>query len=136
MKRYIQDYALPSCLVIAIVGLLGSLYFSEILHFTPCLLCWYQRILLYPLVPLFAIGLVTRDQNVWKYGLPLIIISAGVGIYQLLLVYGVIKTSSCLVGISCAAIQWSLFGFITIPLLAFLEAFVILILLLLYRKYA
>ncbi len=135
MKRYIQDYALPVCLVIAIAGLLGSLYFSEVLHFIPCVLCWYQRILLYPLVPLFAIGLVTRDRNVWKYGLLSVIISAGVGIYQLLLVYGVIKTSSCLVGISCAAIQWSLLGFITIPLLAFLEAIVILILLLLYRKY-
>lgn len=135
MKQFLKDYAIVICLVIAVTGFLGSLYFSEILHFIPCVLCWYQRILLYPLVPIFALGIATKDPGVWRYALPLVIISVGVGIYQLLLVYGIIETAStCTVGISCAAITWSLFGFITIPLLAFLEALSILILLLIYRS--
>lgn len=134
MKLFLRDYALPLCLTIATAGLLGSLYFSEVLHFIPCILCWYQRILLYPLVPLFAIAIAVKDHTVWRYALPLVIISTGVGIYQMLLVYGVITTTSCTVGISCAAITWSLFGFITIPLLALLEALTILVLLLFYRN--
>lgn len=135
MKSSVRQYILPLCLVIALTGLLGSLYFSEVLHFIPCVLCWYQRILLYPLVPLFAVAIATKDSNVWRYGLPLVIISTGVGIYQLLLVYGVISAAeACSVGISCAAITWSLFGFITIPLFALLEAVLLMILLLWYRK--
>lgn len=136
MKKFIQEYSIPLALVIAIVGLLGSLYFSEVRHFLPCVLCWYQRIVLYPLVLIFSIGLATRDKGVWRYALPLSIISLGIGAYQLLLVYGVITASSaCSVGVSCVAITWSLFGFITIPLLAFLEALIITILLIAYRKY-
>jgi len=136
MKKFIQEYSIPVALAIAVIGLLGSLYFSEVRHFLPCVLCWYQRIVLYPLVLIFSIGLVTRDKGVWKYALPLSVISLGIGVYQLLLVYGVITaSSSCSVGVSCVAITWSLFGFITIPLLAFLEAFIITILLIAYRKY-
>jgi disulfide bond formation protein DsbB len=136
MKKLIQEYAIPTALVIAIVGLLGSLYFSEVRHFIPCVLCWYQRIVLYPLVVIFVVGLATRDQGVWRYALPLAIISLGIGVYQLLLVYGVITAATaCSVGVSCVAITWSLFGFITIPLLAFLEALSIVILLIAYRKY-
>jgi len=135
MKQFFKDYSIVICLVIALAGFLGSLYFSEILHLIPCVFCWYQRILLYPLVPIFAVGVATKDRGVWRYALPLAIISVGVGIYQLLLVYGVIAAAnSCTVGISCAAITWSLFGFITIPLLALLEAITILILLLIYRN--
>ncbi len=135
MNYYFRQYALPACLAIAVTGLLGSLYFSEVRHFAPCVLCWYQRIVLYPLVPLFAIAIATKDSGVWRYALPLTVISLGIGIYQLALVYHIIeRAQDCSVGISCAAITWSLFGFITIPLLAFLEALIIIILLLLYRK--
>lgn len=135
MTSSFRQYILPLCLAISLTGLLGSLYFSEVLHFIPCVLCWYQRILLYPLVLIFAVAIATKDTNVWRYGLPLVIMSAGVGIYQLLLVYGVIEAAeTCSVGISCAAITWSLFGFITIPLLALSEAVIIMILLLWYRK--
>lgn len=135
MKKIIKEYSLPLCLAIAVVGLLGSLYFSEIRHFLPCVLCWYQRIVLYPLVVLFAVAIATKDTNVWKYALPLVSISLIIGIYQLLLVYGFIHPSSaCSVGVSCVAITWKLFGFITIPLLAFLEALVLFVLLLVYRK--
>lgn len=137
MEKVIREYAIPVALIVAITGLLGSLYFSEVRHFLPCILCWYQRIVLYPLVVIFTVGLATRDQGVWRYALPLSVISLGIGAYQLLLVYGLITASSaCSVGVSCVAITWSLFGFITIPLLAFLEALIITILLIAYRKYA
>ncbi|MBT6325734.1 MAG: disulfide bond formation protein B, partial [Bdellovibrionales bacterium] len=44
------------CWIIALLSTLGSLFFSEIMEFTPCVLCWYQRIAMYPLVIIFLIG--------------------------------------------------------------------------------
>ena len=41
--------ALALAFVVAAVATAGSLYFSEVAHFTPCRLCWYQRICMYPL---------------------------------------------------------------------------------------
>ena len=45
-------------LAVAGVATLGSLYFSEIADFVPCRLCWFQRILMYPIaliaLPVYA----------------------------------------------------------------------------------
>ncbi len=137
IKTLSQDFALPAALAIAVLGLLGSLYFSEILNLPPCLLCWYQRILFYPLVPILAIGLATRDAKVWRYGLPLSLACVAIAVYHVLLYYGVIVVAeSCSGGISCTTITWSLFGFITIPLLSLIGSSAISLLLFLQRKYS
>lgn len=137
LKTLGKDYALPGALVIAVLGLLGSLYFSEILNLPPCLLCWYQRILFYPLVPILAIGLAVRDAKVWRYALPLSLACVVIALYHVLLYYGVIVVAeSCSGGISCTTITWSVFGFVTIPLLSLLGASGISLLLFLQRKYS
>jgi Disulfide bond formation protein DsbB len=48
LVRFVADYgvALAFCIVVAATGL--SLFYSEILGFEPCTLCWVQRIFLYP----------------------------------------------------------------------------------------
>ena len=58
------------CWLIASVSTLGSLFFSEIMEFAPCALCWYQRIFMFPLVILLLVGLFPFDKNVIKYALP------------------------------------------------------------------
>lgn len=104
----------------ALVAMLGSLFFSEILHFPPCVLCWYQRIAMYPLVLLLPVGILTKDKKVGQYALPLALIGLGVAIYHCLLYYQLIPESlaPCIQGISCTTkyIEW--FGFVTIPLLS------------------
>ena len=60
----------------------GSLYFSEVAHFVPCRLCWYQRIAMYPLVLLLGIATLRRDVGIRLYAIPLAAIGAAVSIYH------------------------------------------------------
>jgi len=67
---------------VALFTTLGSLYLSEIAHFTPCPLCWYQRICMYPLFLTLLVGGLRRDREVYAYVLPPAIIGAGFAIYH------------------------------------------------------
>ncbi len=105
---------------IALVASAGSLFFSEVMQLPPCVLCWYQRIAMYPLVIVIGVGIVTRDPRVKSYALPLCLAGLLVSIYHNLLYYGLIPDSitPCTEGISCTSIQIEWLGFITIPLMA------------------
>ncbi len=112
----------------SLVATLGSLYFSEILHFKPCILCWYQRILMYPLVIIIAVGILRRDKNLPFYVLPLSVLGAAIAFYHVLLQKGVIAESfaPCEVGVSCTTrFYGGWFGFLTIPLLSLIAFLVI-----------
>lgn len=119
--------------IISISATLGSLYFSEIAHFPPCVLCWYQRMCIYPLVIICFIGLLTKDRNLPIYILPFALIGTTIGLFHNLLYYQILPEAAapCLLGISCTTkfIQW--FGFVTIPFLS-LVAFILIDLGLLY----
>ncbi|MCX6116730.1 MAG: disulfide bond formation protein B [Proteobacteria bacterium] len=106
--------------VIALSSTLGSLYFSEVMKFPPCTLCWYQRICIYPLVVIFGGALLTEDQFHRKYSVPLLLIGLIFAIYHNLLYFGVIDQPlvPCTGAVSCSSKQLELFGFITIPLLS------------------
>jgi disulfide bond formation protein DsbB len=107
---------------ISLAATIGSLYFSEILHLPPCVLCWYQRIFMYPLVLLIPIGLSLKDKNLPRYILPLSSIGLIIALFHNLLYYGVIPEAvgPCTAGISCTVRQIEWFGFISIPLLSLL----------------
>ncbi|MCX6792727.1 MAG: disulfide bond formation protein B [Candidatus Falkowbacteria bacterium] len=122
MMNKIRENLMYFALSIALVGSIGSLYFSEIMGLVPCSLCWYQRIALYPMIFIFAIGIVKRRADAWLYAAPLIFLGWLVSIYNTLLVYGVIPEAKfvCSAGVSCAKVTWSMYGFINIPFLAFL----------------
>lgn len=106
--------------LMALVGTVGSLFFSEVMNYPPCVLCWYQRIALYPLVLIIGIGIATADRRVVKYALPLALAGLAVAFYHNLLYYGFIPESitPCTEGVPCNAVQIELLGFITIPLMA------------------
>lgn len=107
--------------LLALLAAAGSLYFSEVMKFPPCSLCWYQRICMYPLVVIFAVALLTDDDRHRRYSLPLIVIGLILAAYHNFLYFGWIDQEiiPCTSGISCSSKQLELFGFITIPLLAF-----------------
>jgi disulfide bond formation protein DsbB len=112
--------------VIALVATVGSLFFSEVMELPPCILCWYQRIAMYPLVFVLGAGIIMRDRRVKYYALPLSLVGLGISIYHNLLYYGMIPDSitPCTTGVSCTTVQIEWLGFITIPLMA-LTAFVL-----------
>lgn len=113
-------------LLVACVATAGSLYFSEGLGLVPCVLCWYQRILMYPLVLIIAVGIVRDDRNLPAYVFPLSLFGLGMSLYHYLLT----KTSwlpppACQAGgVPCSIEYFNWLGFINIPFLA-LTAFAI-----------
>lgn len=120
----------------ALVATLGSLYFSEIRHWTPCVLCWYQRIAMYPLVFIIATAILRRDRLAYLYILPLSLIGWLIALYHNLLYYGLISENfvPCSNDVPCTTRYFAWFGFITIPLLSFIAFSVINTCLFLYRK--
>lgn len=118
------------------IATLGSLYFSEVLFLPACVLCWYQRIMMYPMVIISAVGIIREDKNVVWYALPLSILGALFAGYHTALQYGWLPESAatCRSGISCTEVQVSLFGFITIPLMSFVGFIVVSVGLYLYYR--
>lgn len=116
MKKYVLYLAFAQ----AFIATLGSLVFSEVLHFPPCVLCWYQRITMYPLVIIFGVAILKKDKLFTYYAWPLIAIGWLIGVYHNLLYYEILPEAAapCIQGVSCTTkfIEW--FGFVTIPLLS------------------
>ncbi|MDO8493435.1 MAG: disulfide bond formation protein B [bacterium] len=119
--------------IIAMSAMAGSLYFSEVLKLAPCVLCWWQRILIYPLVIIMPIGISNMDKKLHRYVLPLSITGIAVASYHYLLTMKIIPESlaPCQAGVSCAENVISWFGFINIPLLS-LASFVLITLSMIY----
>jgi disulfide bond formation protein DsbB len=105
----------------------GSLFFSEVMEFAPCSLCWYQRMFMFPLVVVLLVGLFPLDARVTRYGLPLAAGGWLVALYHTLLYEGVIPESAapCRLGVSCKEVYIEIFGFLSIPLLSLLAFSVI-----------
>jgi disulfide bond formation protein DsbB len=120
-----QQYGAILALVPALAALLGSLYYSEVVGFVPCTLCWYQRILMYPLSLIIVVGIVKRDEYLPDYVLPFSIIGMLVSGYHYLGQLGVFgHPPACSAGIPCDLRWVNYLGFISIPLMA-LTAFVL-----------
>ncbi len=108
-------------LILSFVPAIFSLYYSEILNFAPCHLCWLQRIFLFPQVFLFAVALWKKDRGVFKYSLPLVIVGALISLYHNFFYYfGEASSLPCdSSGVSCYQHLISeLGGYISIPMLS------------------
>lgn len=111
--------------LVAFVSVAGSLFFSDILGYAPCRLCWYQRIFLYPQLFLGLVSIYKGDKKIIDYLLMLSVIGALVSLYQVYLQYGGTNIiTPCGLGsdVSCTAQYFSRFGYVTIPVMA-LSAF-------------
>lgn len=108
--------------LLASVATLGALFFSMVMDRAPCVLCWYQRIFMFPLPLVLGVGLLSLDPRSVRYALPLALCGLGVAVYHCLLYLGVIPAGMqpCTQGVSCAEAQIELAGFVTIPLLSLL----------------
>jgi len=124
------------CWFLATVSTLGSLFFSNVMEFAPCVLCWYQRICLFPLVIILAIGLFPFDRSVVKYALPLVIVGWLTSLYHTLLYAEIIPEDMqpCTQGVSCTEEYIDLFGFLTIPMLSLLSFSTIMALLIILMR--
>ena len=106
--------------LVAAASTLGALFFGEVMHLPTCVLCWYQRIFMFPLALILPAGLFPFDRKVVRYALPLAVVGWTIAVFHQLLVAGVIpeEIRPCTQGVPCSqtVIEW--FGFLTIPLLS------------------
>lgn len=112
-------WALWLAWLVAAGSLVGSLYYSEIEHFAPCSLCWYQRIAMYPLAVILAIAASRRDRAVRVYALPLVGAGGVIALYQYVLGYlPDAEVLGCSIDVSCTERYIWEFGFIDFPFMS------------------
>lgn len=110
-----------------------TLFYSDVLGFQPCPLCWYQRIFLYPQAILLGMAVFKRDIYIADYSIVLSVIGAAFALYQhalQMLGEGSLPCPASPEGVSCAQRIVFEFGYVTFPLMAFtLFAFLIVLML-------
>ncbi len=121
IMRFVKKHALKLVLLMGIFSMIGSLTYSEVFKFTPCKLCWLQRIFLYPSVVVGLIGVLTKDRNALRYTLVLSSVGIVISAYHYFIqMSGVTGLPCTAVGQSdaCSGTFVKEFGYITIPLMA------------------
>ena len=122
--------------LIALMSMLGAIFLGEVMHVLPCVLCWYQRIAMFPLVIILAVGLLPFDARCVRYALPLAALGWVVALYHCLLYWGVVPKDlvPCGEGASCTDVKAELFGLVSVPLLSLTAFSLIVVLLLTVQK--
>lgn len=108
--------ALPLAFAVACVATFGSLYYSLVADLTPCVLCWYQRILMYPLVVILGVSWWRRDAGVWLLAAPFVLLGAGVATFHFLVErYPSLGESlECSIDAPCSVPWFTEAGFVTL----------------------
>ena len=116
VARFVGPQAVLVAWIVALVTMLGSLYYSEHAGYLPCELCWYQRILMYPLVIVLGVGWLRRDSKVWMTAAPFVVIGAPLSLYHWLVerVPSFAESSSCSIVAPCTAPYFEKLGFVTL----------------------
>ena len=105
--------------LVALVATVGSLIYSEVIHFEPCRLCWFQRIAMYPMAVILLVGAIRREFQVKYYALPLSLIGLVISVYHYLIQrFPSLEGGSCDPDNPCSAIEVEIFDFVTIPFMA------------------
>ena len=122
--------ALALAAVVALTCTLGSLYYSEVAHFLPCRLCWFQRTAMYPLVVVLGVAAIRRDFGARITGAILAGIGACISVWHLLVEqYPNLESSSCDPNTPCSFKWVDQWGYLTIPGMA-LSGFALILVLL------
>jgi disulfide bond formation protein DsbB len=133
LARLVQPRANVAAWTVAILATGGSLYFSEVAHFTPCTLCWYQRIAMYPFVVLFGVAAIRRDDRAPTGVVALAAVGALIAAYHVVLEWiPSLDSGACAVAAPCTYVWFRAFGVFSLPTLA-LTAFLLILTLALIR---
>ncbi|HET8526486.1 MAG TPA: disulfide oxidoreductase [Actinomycetota bacterium] len=122
--RRAQEAVAPSAAwlawIVALACVLGSLYLSEVAHFVPCKLCWYQRIAMYPLVVLLLVAAIRDDRAIARATLPLVAIGAGISVFHYLVERfpAMAGASTCDPTAPCTVLWILRFHYLSIPAMA------------------
>src|SRR5699024_480675 len=124
------EQLLISIWILTLIATMGSLFYSEVMRYTPCELCWIQRIFMYPLVIIYGAALVKKNIQIALPGLLL----SGLGFLVSVYHYSLQKLSGFDSGgavcgdVPCTLQYVNYVGFITIPFLAGIAFLIIFVL--------
>lgn len=134
ISDFFSDNSTNLCFLVSLVATMGSLFYSTYAGFTPCELCWFQRIFMYPLVLILGVGLVKKSREITDYAFPSAFFGLAISVYHNYIYYQSISSSVCTASESCIIPYVSEFGYIGIPMMA-LTAFLLITALLIIKKY-
>lgn len=122
--------------LLAVAATVAALFIGEVMGKTPCVLCWFQRIFMFPLAVMLTIACYRADFSVWLYALPLAVIGWVIALYHSLLFGGLIPEDlkPCSAGTSCSGADMLIFGSVPLPLLSLATFTAIVLLLALIRR--
>lgn len=121
--------------IVALACTAGSLVYSEVIHFPPCRLCWFQRIAMYPMAIVLLVGAIRREAAVKYYALPLALGGLAVSIYHnVIQFFPSLEGTSCDPANPCSRRFVDMLGFMDIPFMAGAGFILIAVLLAFYTK--
>ena len=127
---------LLTCWLVALVSTLGALFIGEVMQLEPCVLCWYQRIAMFPLVCIVGIACYSNDRRGAVYALPLALAGLALAVYHTLLLAGVVPKAwvPCSASVPCTDQKLEILNGIPIPWLSLAAFLLISILLITYLR--
>jgi len=113
---WLGKHALPLAFLVASFAVVISLFYSEVVGFEPCVLCWWQRVFIYPLAVIFAVAVWKKISSAFLYAVPLALLGTLVALYHSYSNFSGTSLLPCTaVGGACAKVYVLAFGYITIP---------------------
>ena len=136
MKEFLKKNALYGAFAVALIAFVGSMYYSQILHLPPCVLCWYQRICIFPLFVILGVSIFKKSRDIIIPAFILAIVGWIISLYHNLLYFEILPEAAapCMAGISCSTKFEGWLALFPIPLQALVGLTVILIALTIYWK--
>lgn len=122
--------------VVALLATFGALFIGEVLGQTPCVLCWYQRIAMFPLAWILGVACLTNDRSIGLYTLPLSFVGGVIALWHSLLYAGIVKAAivPCQQnGPSCTDSNMLTITGLPIPYLSFVSFSVITVMLIIFH---
>src|SRR3989338_7191437 len=128
-QMFIGKHATLLAFLVSLAAVIGSLFYSEIIGFEPCVLCWWQRVFLYPLVIIFGMAIWKKAPRAFLYAVPLTLLGALVASYHSYVSLGGASLLPCTaVGEACSKVYVMAFGYVTLPFMGLTVALYILLL--------
>lgn len=133
MKLFLGRFGLYFAWLIAVIATFSSLYASQILNLEPCSLCWYQRIMMFPLVIILGIAAYKNDKKIIPYVIALPLLGALIALIQTIVSQFNLSTPFC--GTECVEESTKLFGLIDFSVASFFSFMGIFFLLIFAKKF-
>jgi disulfide bond formation protein DsbB len=120
--KFVYNYTFIFGFLISLGAVVVSLFYSNVIGYPACELCWIQRIFIYPQVVLFGMELWKREKAIVDYSFALALIGSLVSLFHIYVEHGGASTLACATGgeggVSCAVRYVYEFSYVSIPVMA------------------